>query len=224
MLHEFLNSQRKALIERCREKVSQRFSPPASEMELQHGLPLFLDQLIEALRHDEASISAHDELIGRFPPYAPGSVPGDRDAALHGAELSRLGYTVDQVVHDYGDLCQAITELAKETNAPVTINEFHTLNRLLDNAMANAVSAYGRAREVPAFDERSQALHERLGTLAEEERRLVGIALTAFDAIKTGNVGVGGATGALLEDSLLRLRALIDRSLPEVRVDSGMVG
>jgi hypothetical protein len=58
----------------------------------------------------------------------------------------------------------------------------------------------------------------------EEERRLVGIALTAFDAIKTGNVGVAGATGALLEDSLLKLRALIDRSLPEVRAGSGMVG
>ena len=35
-------------------------------------------------------------------------------AALHGRELSLQGFTVDQVVHDYGDLCQAITDLAYE--------------------------------------------------------------------------------------------------------------
>ena len=30
-------------------------------------------------------------------------------AARHGRELLENGFTVDQVVHEYGDLCQAIT-------------------------------------------------------------------------------------------------------------------
>jgi signal transduction histidine kinase len=38
-------------------------------------------------------------------------------AARHGRELLRLGMTVDQVVHDYGDLCQAIGDLAVEREA-----------------------------------------------------------------------------------------------------------
>jgi hypothetical protein len=66
-------------------------------------------------------------------------------------------------------------------------------------------------------------LHDRLGTLAEEQRMLLDTALKALDALKVGNVGLMGATGTLLEDSLLKLRDLVDRSLPEIRTASGMV-
>jgi hypothetical protein len=45
-------------------------------------------------------------------------------ATAHGKELLHLGYTVDQVVHDYGDLCQAITDLAFERDAPFAVGEF----------------------------------------------------------------------------------------------------
>ena len=51
-------------------------------------------------------------------------------------------YSIDQVVHDCGDICQAVTELAAEMKALVTIAEFHTLNRCLDNAIADAVTPY----------------------------------------------------------------------------------
>jgi signal transduction histidine kinase len=43
----------------------------------------------------------------------------------------------------------------------------------------------------------------------------------AFDAIKTGAVGVGGSTGAILSRSLDRMRELIARSLAEVRLNAG---
>ncbi len=38
-----------------------------------------------------------------------------------------LGFSVDQVVHDYGDLCQAITDLAVERDAPFSVDQFRTL-------------------------------------------------------------------------------------------------
>ena len=52
MLHEFLASNREELIKRCRSKVRRRDSPPASPAELDNGVPLFLGQLVEALRHE----------------------------------------------------------------------------------------------------------------------------------------------------------------------------
>jgi hypothetical protein len=55
-----------------------------------------------------------------------------------------LGFTVSQVVHDYGDICQAITEWAVEQNAPITTDEFHVLNRCLDTAIADAVTEHAR--------------------------------------------------------------------------------
>ena len=65
-------------------------------------------------------------------------------------------------------------------------------------------------------------LHERMGALADEQRKLLETALKALEALKVGNVGLGGATGTVLEDSLVRLRELIDKSLPEIRLATGM--
>jgi signal transduction histidine kinase len=130
--------------------------------------------------------------------------------------------TVDQVVHDYGDLCQAVTELAVEQNTPVTVDEFRTLNRCLDNAIADAVTEYGRRRDLAVADRGSQAMNERLGVLAHELRNLLNSATLALEAVKSGNVGLTGATGGVLDRSLKGMRDLIDRSLAEVRLTSGL--
>jgi hypothetical protein len=217
MLHEFLSSNREELIRRCRAKVSQRSSPGVTCLELKHGVPVFLAQLVEALRHEQENPAQHGGISGS---KAPASVRSR--AGLHGKEMLLEGYTVDQVVHDYGDICQAITELAKVRNAPVTVDEFHTLNRLLDNAIADAVFSYGHHHDRSVNAAGAEDLHQRLGTLADEQRKLLDTALKALDALKVGNIGLMGATGTLLEDTLMKLRALVDRSLPEIRLSSGM--
>jgi hypothetical protein len=212
MLHEFLASNRDELITRCRSKASQRNSPPATLSELEHGVPLFLAQLVEALRDEEMDLA----------PGAAALAESSRTAALHGRDLLNEGYTVDQVVHGYGDICQSVTELAREREAPITVEEFHTFNRLLDNAIADAVASYGHHQDVSFQARQGQDLHARMGTLADGQRQLLDTALKALDALKVGNIGLMGATGTLLEDSLLRLRDLVDRSLPEIRLSSGM--
>ena len=213
MLHEFLSSNRDELIRRCRSKVSKRNSPPVTETRLEHGVPLFLSQLVEALRYAEAPGSG---------PKNPGAAENSRTAALHGKELLDEGYTVDQVVHGYGDICQSVTELAAEKAAPITVEEFHTFNRLLDNAIADAVASYGLHRDESASGQGNQSLHDRMGAVADQQRRLLATALKALEALKVGNVGVRGATGTLLEESLLGLQDLVDKSLPELRLSSGM--
>ncbi len=199
MLHDFLSSNRDELIRRCRAKVSKRDAPPVTPLELEHGVPLFLEQLVWALRCEQESPGLdRDRIFGPLQ-KSPAAAESSRTAALHGKELLDDGYSVEQVVHDYGDICQSITELAQEKDAQVTIDEFRTFNRLLDNAIADAVSSYGGHRD---------------GALGDQQRLLLDTAVKAFDALKIGNIGLRGATGALLEASLTRLRELIDRSLP----------
>jgi hypothetical protein len=50
----------------------------------------------------------------------------------------------------------------------------------------------------------------------------VNTATLAVTALKAGNVGLTGATGAVLDRSLVGLRTLIDRALAEVRMAAGM--
>ena len=90
---------------------------------------MFLDQLVEALRLGLSSSPAMS-----------------KSALMHGHDLLLQGFTVSQVVHDYGDVCQSITELAVETNAPISTDDFRLLNACLDNAIAGAVTEYGRER------------------------------------------------------------------------------
>jgi signal transduction histidine kinase len=137
-------------------------------------------------------------------------------AVRHGHDLLDDGFSVGQVVHDYGDICQAVTELAAETKSPITIEEFHTLNRCLDNATAEAVTEYGRQRDLRG----SGDMRERMGSLAHELRTKAQLAVLSFQLLRKGTVGVGGSTGHALERTLRELVNLIDRAIVDVKLDS----
>jgi hypothetical protein len=214
MLHEFLTANRPLLIVRCREKVAKRFEPSETQATIDHGVPLFLQQLVETLRCEQG---APVPLVDSEPAPAPTEI--GRAAALHGAELLRRGFTVDQVVHDYGDVCQCVTALAGEQKVPITVDEFRTLNRCLDNAIADAVASFGAARQT-SLDQQAETLQQRLVVFATEHRRLIDIAVQSLNAIKTGNIGIGGATGTLLAHALEELGSLTERTMPDIRLSS----
>lgn len=138
-------------------------------------------------------------------------------ATLHGGELLAHGYTIAQVVHDYGDVCQAITELALDLDVPIRTREFQILNQCLDDSIADAVTEYSRQREVAV----SGTEFKRQGFFAHELRNHLNTATLAFQAVKTGRVGVTGNTVAVLGRSLRSLRELIDRSVSQVRMAAG---
>jgi hypothetical protein len=186
-LSEFIGVNRDELIGRCRTKVAQRSTPPATEAEIARGVPLFLDQLADEL-HQRASKTSEIR----------------ESAVQHGQDLLRQGFTVGQVVHDYGDICQAITDLAVELAAPISTDDFRTLNRCLDDAIAAAVTEFGREQEISHAGE------------SQELRTLTNTAITAFEVLQTGNVGVGGSTGAVVHRSLLAIRGLVDRPRGEI--------
>ncbi|HEX8313172.1 MAG TPA: HAMP domain-containing sensor histidine kinase [Chthoniobacteraceae bacterium] len=223
MMHDFLAAHRGNLIERCRSKVAERDSPEASFEETEHGIPLFLDQLIKTLLVEQTANPEQSRAVSG----STGGVKTTRSeigggAIRHGRELFCRGFTVEQVVHCYGDLCQAITDLAFELDEPFSIDEFRTLNRCLDNAIAGAVSAFTHQHEALAAQDEDKTFNRRLGFFAHELRNLVNSATLAFLAIKEGNLSVTGATGAVLDRSLVGMRILIDRSLTEVRLSQGM--
>jgi signal transduction histidine kinase len=206
MLHEFITLNRDEIVLRCRAKVATRSVPPPTEAEINHGVPLFLDQLVATLR------GGQDRLNPEI----------SRSAVLHGHDLLRQGFTVSQVVHDYGDICQSVTELALEQDAPISTDDFRTLNRCLDDAIAGAVTEFGRGRNQSTLDGADARGTERLGFLAHELRNLLNTSILAFDVLKTGDVGVGGSTGQVLRRNLVGARDLIGRSLAEVRLTHGI--
>ena len=76
MLHEFIAVNREEIIRRCRAKVATRSIPPPTEAEIDHGVPVFLHQLRDALRLRELT-----------------SPEISRSAIKHGHDLLRQGFT-----------------------------------------------------------------------------------------------------------------------------------
>jgi hypothetical protein len=75
-LSDFIGVNRDELIRRCRANVATRSTPPPTEAEVDHGVPLFLDQLVEELRQ------------------AGSKTPDIRTSAgEHGRELLQRGFT-----------------------------------------------------------------------------------------------------------------------------------
>jgi signal transduction histidine kinase len=105
-----------------------------------------------------------------------------------------------------------------EEQAPISAEEFRLLNLCLDDAMAEAVTEWGRLRE-RAIEGRGT---ERLGTLAHEMRNLLGTGMLAYQMLLRAQGEIGGSTCKVLGRSLTRLRDLIDRSLTDVRIDAGI--
>jgi hypothetical protein len=222
MMHEFLTENRGELIERCRMKVAQRPAPSATAEELDHGITMFLDQIIRTLKAEEEATPGESNRVSG-PASGVDAALSEMGAAAkeHGRELLQNGFTIEQVVHDYGDLCQSVTDLAVELNAPLSNDEFRTLNRCLDNAIAVAATEFSAQRDNIFVDKDARA-NERLGFFAHELRNELNSATLALTAIKAGSVGLTGATGAVLDRSLVALRRLIDRSLSEVRITAGL--
>ena len=176
MLLDFIRDNRAELIRIAREKVRGRPAPRPTDEELKTGIPLFLSQFTDllAVTKDTGTLSP---TLGA-------------DANAHGVDLLRRGFSIAQVVHDYGDICEAITELAIVKNEQFSTPEVHVLNQCLDNAIAAAVTGYSRQRERNI----SAAEVERLGCLAHDLRDQLSNATLAFQILKGESVAIGGNT------------------------------
>jgi hypothetical protein len=200
VLHEFIARNRAEIIDRCRAKAPARALPAPPETAIDHGVPMFLDQLVDAFQR---GVVPH-----------PDTVP---TAAQHGQDLLRRGCSLSVVVHTYGDICQAITELAVHQRTAIPTDDFRVLNRSLDDAIAGAVTQYGRDRD-QSLDRIAARASERVEMLTADLGVCVETARVAFEAIKAGAVGSAGSTAFLLERSLSMAADLKDRLLTLIQL------
>lgn len=201
-LRTFITSHHNELVAMTRQKVTKRSGTrrPA-DLETLHGVHIFLDQLDKALVAE-----AKRDPEQRAEPDPPTNPDIAETAALHGRDLGGLGFSVEEVVHDYGDVCQAVTELAVQLDAKISVADFHTLNRCLDNAIAAAVSAWNSSHVAGPQPPQLASLHDQLRQL------LIGT-ISIFALMSTGKIGATGSAGTTLGRNLTKMRALLDEEL-----------
>jgi len=228
VLHEFLKTHESEILAACQAKSLELGGMRVTADEIQTGLPIFFTQLMTVL---EGTATEPEEWSVDQPAMARAASAGDEPAIAraagrpfeaevaisagnHGSELQKRGYTLSHVVHAYGSMCQAITELAIEKKEPIDPVEFKKLNRCLDVAIGGAVTTF-QARHI-SVDSSREVQH--LGFLAHELRNALTTVNVSLRLIKNGVVGFGGSTGQVLDRGLKHIQELIDRSLTEVRL------
>ena len=126
-LHAFVTAHREAIVVRIREKRASRSRPPTSPAGDQDGSPLFLTELGEVFHAQGAS-----------PPHngtPRGSAAGPVNDGLR-------GFSISQIIEGYFDTREAITELSFEQDARITVEDFHALDRCLDDAVAGVLTSH----------------------------------------------------------------------------------
>jgi hypothetical protein len=195
MLSDFVTKNHSEILARSRARAAERSTSLPAPEKSTNGIPLFLDQLSDALQ------------------ARTGKAATDLSAARHAARCRPTASSFAQVVQGYGDVCVTITELAREHNAPIAVADVRKLNAVLDDAIADAVTAYSRRRE----EVLSQGEEERLASLAHDLRNGIGVAMLAYGLLKDDPMGTAGRAGAVLERNLRGLQDLINESLADMR-------
>jgi hypothetical protein len=200
--------------------VSQRPLRAATTEQLANGVPLFLDQLIKTLEAEDGGEMVLSLQISGSAGGCSSASEISVGATAHGKQLLDLGFTVDQVVHDYGDLCQAITDLAVERDAPFAVDQFRTLNRCLDNAIADAGTAFSLQRDAVVAQHNTDESNARLVQLVHKLRNSSNSANLALTALESGQpaslaprVAPYGVHDHALSQSPLAQQGFIDLAL-----------
>ncbi|GAB2869104.1 hypothetical protein GCM10027277_42790 [Pseudoduganella ginsengisoli] len=208
MLNEFVLTHQDELARRCGARVYQR--NPGTATNVMQGIETFIRQLVATLQtEEEGARQKNFQLVGDKGGVEMRSDIGDA-AALTGKDLLRQGMQIHEVVHHYGDVCQAITDMAIEHGVQASVDEYRILNRCLDNAIAHAVSEFSFHRDAVTAQESVLLSNARTGEFLLELRKLLGTASLAFSATRTGSLPVNGATGAILERTLQQIGKLIE--------------
>lgn len=217
-MHSFLARNRDELIARCRAKIGRHARRHVTDGQLANGVPLFLDQLQRTLEASQFDAPDGSDVTGPAPASAFSPTRSARAVhAAHCKQLHLLGYSVAQVVHDYGDLRQSIKDLAVQLDAPFNAAQLQQLNRCLDDAIADTVEEFSLQRDSELARQHGDDINERVGFLVHELRNALSTATLAVSALELGNLTLAGATGAVLKRSHVTLARLVDQALEEVR-------
>ena len=171
------------LINLNREEIIRRCAttatPHAAGDWMNHGVAAIVDQVMIELRDGQSCTDAIDEVVTQ-----------GGDALM--SEMATVSH-LSQACRSVGP---SIIEIAAELNVPITAEDSLMLDRCLDAAIVHAITQHARRQNIAS------------GRAVNKLRDLTDTAISAFEVLQTGTVGVIGKTGALVLRSLLDIRAL----------------
>jgi signal transduction histidine kinase len=166
-----------------------------SPTELRNSMSEYLVRLVEGLRQAETV-------------EAGGTSSWDNVARQHAEARVRLGFDIDQLVHEFIVLRQVLFSMLKEEGALLDFRQAGRLADLIEGAIAAAVRSYVTSRDYEARKREA----EHVGFITHELRNPLTTAVLGTQQLlrKPGNPSEQRQTLAVVDRNLLRLSELIE--------------
>lgn len=153
-LYGFVAARRVELVEAFVLELRALAGDGPTRTELLEDVPFLLADLEDALR--EATMESPS---GVFPHGGAASAGASPVARSHGARRLRIGFDAAALVREYAMLRRCIVRLANDEGVVPTTREQEALTACIEEAVADAIAAYARARDLER-DAREHALAE----------------------------------------------------------------
>jgi signal transduction histidine kinase len=202
-LSRLLAERRVEILERWTQRIGrEHVDKELSRGELWDHLPLFFDEVLTALRADEAT--------GTEAPTSNGSTA----SAAHGTQRLRVGFDLAEVIREYEILTECILDEVEAVGGSISTRAFRRVQALLNAGRARAILAYIERRDT----EIARANSQHVAFIAHELRSPLMSAFLAVTALrKTERPEDEWALG-MLARNLSALRELIDQVLTADRL------
>jgi signal transduction histidine kinase len=203
------------LIEKCKDEIIDRwlkcievdFDGCAEPVQLRDAMPDYLAHLVCALRSREPSLQKS------------GSETWMGIAREHALTRVRLGFDVDQLVHEFIVLRRVLTEVGQTNELDINLTQAARIADLIESAVAAAVRSYVDARDYSARKKEA----EHIAFLSHELRNPLTAVRLASERLRRAPTGQTGRILDVLERNVNRLAHLIDGVLETERLEAGKV-
>jgi signal transduction histidine kinase len=202
LLHQLMADRRDELLAMAKDRIRrQRPASPDIDAIRDANLPVFFESVMAGIRGAGPLEGVEAGTVAQ--------VPGDP-----------IRFDIDELVHEYGSICYSAMEIARRTGTSIPLREHQVFNQTLDDCISRTLIEWEHAKRQLGEEHATQ----RLGFVAHELRNALHTAAISFQAIRSGRIPVQGLTGDVVERSHLRLRAMVERLLTQVRLGARMRG
>ncbi len=208
-LAKFIENFGEEILDRWMTRLRCQVAPgvAATPIQLRDAMPHYLERLAEALRRDEPSL-----------PKSGAAIWTDV-ASEHALTRVRLGFDVEQLVHEFVLLRQVLSEVAAERNIGLGGPESTRIADLTDAAISVAVRSYVEARDYAA--RRKEAEH--VAFITHELRGPLSTVKLVASQLRKVPLPDGAHLWDVLGRNVNRLESLVGSVLQAERLESGAV-